>query len=162
MGTMITIWRVELDRHPWHELRAASGSAAEIRASLAELLTAGSPDGVEAAYWQLENHVVVQGQLFGVAPCVVSVLLAALLEDSPPFVRIGVLELLFQILSGESHESEKDKGLGPKCRELGRCGLWLLYGELEANSPGQSAAAVEVLELLENDESRLRAFKSRL
>ncbi len=155
---MSDIWRVEMNRHSWRDLREASGSAAGIPHALEGMLTADSPNAVDVAYWKLENHVVVQGELFEAAPHVVSVLLAALLDNSPSFIRIGILELLFQILGGESHESEGERDLGPKCRDLAREGLWLLYGELGAGLPGQRAAALEVLNLVETDRGRLRAI----
>ncbi len=154
------IWKAELSRYPWAQLHEASGPAVEIPGSLEEMFTADSPDAVKAAYWKLENHVVVQGQLFNVAPPVVSVLLAALLDHSPSFVRIGILELLFQILNGESHSSEREQDLSDTCRQLARAGLWLLYAELKAELPGQRAAAIEILELIETDASRLEAMRA--
>ena len=149
------IWEKELERHSWSRLREASGSANEIPEALRAMLGAATADAVEVAYWKLENHVVVQGQLFEVAPYVVSVLMAALVEDSPSYVRVGILELLLQITSGESHTSEKDTTLGPQCRARASEVTWLLYGELNADLPGQRAAAIEVLEQIETDRDRL-------
>ena len=124
------------------------------------MLSARTPHAVEEAYWCLENHAVVQGQLFEVALHVVSVLMSALLDDSPVCVRIGILELLFQTLSGEAHASEPVQSLGEQCRSLAREGMWLLYGELEADLAGHRAAALDVIKILELDSSKLAYFAS--
>jgi len=148
----------ELERHSWNELRGASGSAERIPDALRELLEAPSPETAQEAYWRLENYVVIQGQLFESAEYVVPVLLAALLDDSPQYVRITVLELLFQIASGEAHQEEVDAGncsLGDKCRARMSEGLWLLYREWAF---GAREAAQEVIQAIETDPYRLEAF----
>lgn len=155
---MMTLWIVELNRHPWEDLREIAGSAGNVRGSLRRMLTAATPTDAEKAYWELENHVVVQGQLFESAERVVPVLLAALLDESPPHVRISILELLFQIVSGEAHPEEENQQIGDKCRQRAREGLWLLYRELSCSLKGQREAAVEVLEVLETDMHRVADF----
>jgi hypothetical protein len=54
---------------------------------------------VEAAYWRLENHVVVQGELFEAAAYLPEILIEAL--DVATF-KGAILELLFQIGNGHS------------------------------------------------------------
>jgi hypothetical protein len=149
----------ELQRHPWDALREASGTARNVPQALRKLFAARSPDEAEKAYWQLENHVVVQGQLFESAEHVVPVLLAALLDELPRHVRISVLELLFQIVAGETHDRERELGnasLSERCRQSAREGLWLLYGEW---LHGERDAAGDVIERIERDPGRLAALR---
>ena len=155
---MKTLAQMEIQRTRWEEFREISGPAQEIAASLENLLASETPEEAEKRYWGLENHVVVQGQLYSSALPVVSVIMAGLCAEPSRHVRISLLELLFQIVSGESHEDEVAAGrpdLGDECRELARSGLWLLYRELKY---GASEAAMEVLEKIETDPTRLAAF----
>jgi hypothetical protein len=62
--------------------------------------------GTTAAYWRLENHLVVQGSVFEAAEPSVSVLVAALADERPRHVRVSILDLLFQILNGGPDHSE--------------------------------------------------------
>lgn len=154
---------VEVLRQDWSFLRQASGTADGIPDALRQLIWAQSPEEVQAAYWRLENHVVVQGQLFESAVSTTHVLMAALVsQDRPDFVRIGVLELLFQIVSGESDESEVARGLvdlGEQCRRAARAGLWLLYREM---TEGQMDGAREVIAIIEHEPNRLHEVERRM
>ncbi|NHZ94483.1 hypothetical protein [Massilia sp. CCM 8734] len=155
---MLSIAAIEIARCPWQQLRIMGGSAVNIPDALHQLLGAATPADCEDAYWKLENRVVVQGQLFEAAQFVVPVLLAALLEPRLSHVTISVLELLLQIVLGESHEDELALGapdLGDKCRERARQGLWVLYGELMR---GNRDCAREVIEAIELDATRLDTF----
>ncbi len=148
--------------HDWAALRVAGGLADKIPHALERLFRAKTPDEAESAYWGLENCVVVQGQLFEAAEDVVPVLLAALLEPSPSLVRISILELLFQIVSGDSHSEEPDVALGEKCRLRAREGLWVLYGELKSTHFGWREAAAEIIEVIAPDSRRLPSFLQEL
>lgn len=150
---------MEIRRIPWSTLRQAGGTAEQVPHALMDLLSASTPELATNAYWRLENHVVVQGQLYQAAEPAVSVLMAALLDDGPRHVRIGVLELLFQILAGEAHESEIALGnrqVGEACRSRASEGLWVLYREW---LHGERDAAREVIELIETDGTRLDAIR---
>lgn len=151
---------MEIHRIPWSTLRQAGGTAEQVPHALMELLHAPTPELATQAYWRLENHVVVQGQLYQAAEPAVSVLMAALLaEESPRHVRLGVLELLFQILSGSAHDSEIAQGnrrLDEVCRDRAREGLWILYREWVC---GERDAAGEVIKLIEADGTRLDAIR---
>ncbi|CAN7536290.1 hypothetical protein LJR118_003858 [Acidovorax sp. LjRoot118] len=151
---------MEIRRIPWSTLRQAGGTAEQVPHALMDLLSAPTPELATNAYWRLENHVVVQGQLHQAAEPVVSVLVAALMEDQPRHVRLGVLELLFQILAGSAHESEialGNEGIDNACRHRAREGMWLLYKEL---MHGERDAAREVIELIEPDSARFNAFSA--
>lgn len=148
----------EIDLSDWSRLRDACGEAGHVADSLRKLLRAATPEEAEAIYWELENHVVVQGQLFQSALAVVPVLLAALVDPSPRHVRVSVMELLFQIVSGVPHVSEVELGnvsLGEDCRQIAREGKWLLIREL---IHGVSNSARDVLQVIEENNERIRVF----
>jgi hypothetical protein len=149
---------LEISRHPWATLRKLDGTAEQTGFALFELAYAANVDAAKLAYWKIENHVVVQGQLFESALHVVPCLMALLLEDRPSFVRISALELLFQIVMGEADEEEVSRGnadLGNACRAKAREGLWLLYRELLM---GEREAAREILEVIEPELDRLKGL----
>jgi hypothetical protein len=152
------IARKELERHRWSLLRDACGNADHVATALAKLLDAANPEEAERLYWGVENHVVVQGQIFQAALATVPVLLAALVDPVPRHVRIAALELLYQIVSGQPHHSEIAQGnvsLLNDCREICREGKWLLYRELVH---GERDSARDVLEAIEEHRDRIEAF----
>jgi hypothetical protein len=151
---------VEIARHEWETFRVMGDNARKVPSALVGLLAAVSADEAKQYYWRLEGTVVVSGQLFEAAVYVVPVLLAGLLDDVTDAARGAVLELLYQIVAGESHQDEVARGLadlGEQCRQRAREGLWVLYKQLA--NPGYAPAAVEVLELLEVDSARLLAYR---
>ncbi|NUT52907.1 MAG: hypothetical protein HOV94_37315 [Saccharothrix sp.] len=132
--------------------------AAQTGDSLAGLLSAREEDEATGFYWKLENVVVVQGQLFEAAPAAVSVLLAGLAGPLSKAARGWALELLFQLVAGESDESAVERGnpdLGPRCRAVAREGLWLLYGLV--GGPYDEEAR-QILERVDGDSGRLEAL----
>jgi len=149
MGKVSELALLELNNHDWGSLQAIVGPADYVPAAMEGLLACTHPDDIEQYYWKIENHVVVQGQLFESATALVSVLLAALVDSPYRHVRITVLDLLFQIVNGGSHQAEVERGLpnlGDICREEAKKGLWLLYREV---LNGESDAALEILEIID-------------
>jgi hypothetical protein len=139
---------IELERHDWASFRVADGRPLDVPEYLRGLISSTTTDDAEAHYWGLENEVVVQGRLFNSAVPVVPVILAALTEPMSRPARVWLLELLFQIVNGESHETEVEHGnpdLGERCREHARQGMWVLYRELHQ---GDARAARVVLDVL--------------
>ena len=142
----------ELSRPDWSRLNEIEGAATGIPVALRELLSAQSAEDVTRAYWKLENRVVVQGQLFEAAIHCIPVLLAALIsQERPRFVRIGILELMFQIVNGSTHEEEVKRGLcnvDVRCRLSAKHGLWLLYREVVY---GETDAATDILNIIDGE-----------
>lgn len=140
-------------RYDWHNLQECNGAAVEIPSAFIELLSSTGPESAIEAYWKLENHVIVQGSLFEASVCVVSLIGAALVEPArPTWVRIQLLELLFQIVNGESHSAEVARGaadLGPRCRKEARKLLWTLYGIFQEGESWR--AAREIIERIDDD-----------
>jgi hypothetical protein len=155
MGINLLV-ELELNRPNWDHIVESDGPATKIPGAIRELLAAATPEQAELAYWKLENHVVVQGQLFEAACFVVPIIMTALLqEERPRFIQISLLELLFQIVHGESHCEETARGLAnlrDRCRAAAREGLWILYHAfINRNLVG----AKEVIELIDKDTARL-------
>lgn len=140
-------------RYDWRSLQESNGSAVRIPTAFIELLASSGPEASAKAYWKLENHVVVQGALFEASVCVVALIGAALVEPArPKWVRIQLLELLFQIVAGESHSDEVARGaadLGPRCRNEAKKLLWILYGIFQDGELWR--AAREIIELIDDD-----------
>ncbi len=106
--------------------------------ALIELGRARTSQAADAAYWRIDNVVVLQGALYEAAVATAAVLLV-MLPAAEPAARPRVLELLQQFSDGESHPSEINLGnldLRRAClKELlrGYClfEYWLGYGSEE-------------------------------
>jgi len=142
---MIKIAERAIDFVDWAPLRVQTGSASGIGNALKELLSGAS----EEAYWKLENHIVVQGTVYSAAEAATAILVAAFADHRPKEVKIDILNLLYQILSGLPAQSEK-YDLVERCRVRAREGLWLLVRELEEASITRDAVT-DVLKLLKYD-----------
>ncbi|WP_188191460.1 hypothetical protein [Nonomuraea sp. SYSU D8015] len=150
--------RTELSRHDWGALRAMGGEADRVPESILALVSSETEDEAWAAYWELENYVVVQGQLFEASQHMVPVLLAALAGEIPQAARKALLELLLQLVSGESDAEEMERGnsdLGSICRKNAREGIWIIYREL---CSGYYDLARDILEVIDLDRDRLAHF----
>lgn len=105
--------QAELNAIDWNSVRDGN----RLRASLVRLLTAIAPEQVEAAYWGLENYVVVQGEVFPGALECCRVLGASLAEIQSTAVLVKSLDLLYQILSGyPSAGMATEEGLIEECK----------------------------------------------
>lgn len=168
MAKTISLAELELARVDWSKLR-------EIRSALKEkivsadyipfvmkgILNAKSLAEAEELYWEIENSIFVQGQLFEAAEYLVPILIASLLEVQEDFIKTTILELLFQIVAGIPHEVEITLGnsqLGERCRAKAREGLWILYKLLVNGDSKDSTMAFEILEKIETDSFRLETF----
>lgn len=111
-----------------------------------DLLSAEDPDAATRAYWRIENHAVIQGELFEVSEPCASALVAALADPRPMWVRVAVLELLFQFLRGHASEAPgTPPDIRERCERAVREGLHLLFREALT---GERDAALDILEEL--------------
>lgn len=85
----------------WKELQTQSTDATNIPNAIVALLSECEED-FEKAYWQIENHVVVQGDLYSAAALVPKYLEKVYLQSA---FKHGVAELLFQIGGGYSSDA---------------------------------------------------------
>ena len=82
----------------WSELSTLAGNAEHVPAALSGLLS-NDKSVFEASYWKIDNHVVVQSDLYSAAAVV-----PKYLEVILPLAtyKNGVLELLYEIGNGSS------------------------------------------------------------
>jgi hypothetical protein len=154
MAQQFALVEHEISKTDWHNLRGANGSASSVPRALRNMIYAIREQSAEAAYWQLENHVVVQGGLFDSAVHIVPVLCAALSYELSDFARGWTLELLFQIVNGTTSTEEYQRGLRDlevKCREAALPCLWLLYHQVLI---GHSSLAREIVRRVDPDVKR--------
>lgn len=122
----------------WAPFRTSIGGAEFVPSAIDRLLHSGSPEQATSAYWELDNRVVVQGQLFGSAVPTSLWLVRSICErDFTPNGLARSLDLLVELAFGEADQSEVARGnhdLGAQCRAAIRGGLSCikaLVGEAE-------------------------------
>ncbi len=147
----------EFERYDWSRLRAAR-SAAGIPAAITELVNATTSEEADAAYWKIDNEVVVQGALFESALPTTRCLTIAL-HRCTPAARPRVLELLVQLASGEAHPNEIEQG---NAGIAGACGreliaiAGLLFDLIERVGPDEDDLCVDLLGLCARHHHELR------
>ena len=148
VATMSKIAQKLNERTDWSSFRDITGSSIDVGNAIHVLLNARYAASAEAAYWRLENRIVVQGTVYSAVVPATCVLVAALADDIPMPVTISILELLYQILSGAQAEDETGVDLIGQCRVLASEGLWLIVKEFV---DGPRDAARDVLQYLNTD-----------
>ncbi|AUX46694.1 uncharacterized protein SOCE26_082020 [Sorangium cellulosum] len=142
----------------WSSLRAVGGDGEGVQRAIEELLLSESGEAAQRAYWGIENHAFVQGELFEVSGACSSVLIASLADPREKWVRVAVLELIFQIICGHASASPGTPAdIVQRCRRVVREGLWLLYREAIC---GERDAALDVLEQLGEGERARRLLST--
>jgi hypothetical protein len=157
---------IELQRTNWEQVLEASGPATNIPIALREFLTSKDAEECERAYWQLEGNIVVSGHVYEAAFYAVPVLLLALLKkDRPEYVRVWILELLFQIVNGYSLDEDK-VDYHERCITAAREGLWILYDnyidEILSTEKDGFDLIVRIIKLVEVDQSRLAYYEKKM
>ncbi len=97
-----------IDAYDWHKLRSANRSS-DVPQALIDLTNSQTREEAERVYWRLDNVVVRQGSLFPAAIPTTTVLLESI-QRCVPEVRATIMELLVQIVSGETDPTEDDFG----------------------------------------------------
>lgn len=91
-----------IDKTDWSQVRHATGTCTHVPRALHDLCS--EEESVrKAAYWRLDNHVIVQGDLYEAAPHVVRALVEILRGRVP--VRTMIYNLLVELANGEAAES---------------------------------------------------------
>jgi hypothetical protein len=150
-----------LERVDWSALRAAGVTGAgepatRVPAAVRRLAAAETADAARDAYWQLDNHVVVQGRLFEAAAPLVPVLLALLAGPLQGPARHDVANLLVEIVGPAAvPDLAEDPRLADECRRLAREGLWTIYGLLLDPDPWVRDFGLRALETVDLDRDRL-------
>ncbi len=148
---------IAVSNFDWGNYETVQGSADRIPQALRSLLDASLAQA-DSYYWEIENQVVVQGQLFSAAEPTLQVLVASLLDPRPKHTKIDVLELIFQIVAGSVSEASDTeyKKLQTRIHSRAVDALWIFYGELDGE---HAAAALEILELI--DPGRMSRVSAR-
>lgn len=149
-------WREELSRVEWSALRVSHGQATSVPEALIRLAESPTIEEGWKAYWELDNSIVVQGNLFSAAEHVVPFSLE-LAIDREDHVRTLSLELLIQIAGGTTHYSELEFGndrLHLRCHKAVTKGIAYFYALLESPSEEVRDRAVELIGLTEDDSAR--------
>lgn len=111
----------------WTPFRTSIGGAEFVPDAIDRLLHAESPEQATSAYWELDNRVVVQGQLFDSAvPTSLWLVRSVCERDFTPNGLSRSLDLLVELAFGEADQSEVARGnrdLGAQCRAAIRDGL---------------------------------------
>lgn len=129
----------------WSSYLECDGIATGVGAALHDLLSSSSVDEATGAWMRIEEHVFSQGTIYSSAEPTVSIMLAALTEDQPPWRSGRILDLLFFIVSGVSLT---DPSLQARCRRRAVEGLWLLACWALAHEGWAQDNALEVIEVI--------------
>lgn len=147
----------EVDRVDWQKVRAGA-PALHVPAAISALMSAKTEQDAEAAYWRIDNTVVVQGSLYEAARPATACLVIALSTVSR-VARPWLLELLVQIGGGEVSPTEIAEGNGDlrtEClRELTH-GLALYLEILESGRLDEKTLCVDLLGLCARENPELR------
>jgi hypothetical protein len=137
-------------------LRLSSGFASGVPSALVRLASSSTVDEALRAYWELDNSIVIQANLFQAAEFVVPFVLHLALVATD-HIRQLALELLIQLVAGQPHPNEIAAGnteLGERCRKAAGAGLANFYALLDSPNDELRDRAVELVGLLEKDDGR--------
>jgi len=141
---------------PWADRKTATGDAYQIPEALSEIR---SPDADvrKRAYWKIDNHVVLQSDLYEAAYDVVPFLID-IVRDRTSFGRELAYDLLFEIANGYAPEDVTcEIGAGERVPLQVACHMALIAGQdvFEGDrhdpDPVIRSKASELLERLQGD-----------
>ncbi len=89
---------------PWNKLSSANGTCGHYPEVFKDLVS-DDPKKREGAYWQLDNHAVLQGEIYEVAPYVVDILVGVLQSCQSCSGRARIYEFLIEIAYGDAMAS---------------------------------------------------------
>lgn len=139
----------------WAALRTAHGSAAHVPGALAGLRS-DDEDIRTAAYWQLDNHVVLQGNLFEAAPFVADELMRILKDEVSGPTKVLIYRLLFEIRNGYAPDFDtvtrdgRSVPLREACQQTVSTALQLYRVDLVAADASLREGAVDLLASMED------------
>lgn len=132
----------------WPSFGVPSESGQGLSSALMTLLQSEDAESAEACWSRIENVAFAQETVYRAAEPTVDVVLAALADERPRFIRSWLLEVLFFIVRGGSVE---DEDLPARCRQRARRGLWLLAREVAATSGPERDLVMETIEHIDPD-----------
>lgn len=141
----------------WASFVTASGPAESVEVALRDLFAAESEEDAEAAYWRLDNEVVVQGRMYPLVVCLVPLLgLVLALRQGSAVARRHVVELLAEFALGCGHEDldEPDLVVAGVEAEMRRLGV-ILSSLLWDADVRVRRAALEILRVTPGEDDKL-------
>jgi hypothetical protein len=146
----------DLSRVAWSEKAVASGTADKVPQAVIGLLSPEA-DVRNSSYWQLDNVVVCQSDLYEAAYFLIP-FLVRLLDEKAQFGRDRIYDLLYEIANGYAPPSVKlrtnegdETTLKMACDREVRKGLNVFFRDTTDEDPRVCAKAKELVELLEGD-----------
>lgn len=148
----------DLSAIPWSQKSIASGNAAHVPEALAGLL---SPDATvrNRSYWQLDNEVVLQSDLYEAAYFVIPFLIR-FLSEKVPHGRDRIYDLLYEIAHGDAPSTVTCRisdgevvPLKQACAAELKKGLQVLLRDTSDADPLIRQKAKELIQLLPSDEA---------
>lgn len=137
----------------WRSLRTVIGPADFVPRAIDRLLTATTDAEARSAYWELDNRVVVQGQLFEAAEAVTQELVTRICSGGASMPGLSrALDLLVELAYGEADASEVavgNVGLGARCRDEIRKGMQCLQATADIGDDRARAAMRDLVDRLE-------------
>lgn len=135
----------------WEKLEQAHGDASHIPKALDELISRNPRKRINA-YWSIDNHVVLQSDLYQAALIVAPVLIEMLKEPETLHGRDLIYDLLYEIGNGWAPESEKYLNIHNElvplktgCREEVIKGLAIYLEEIKNIKSKARSKALELL-----------------
>lgn len=127
----------------WAAFSASPPQADTLARAVGELIGAENPETAERAWWGIENTAFSQDTVYELAVPTTDVMLAALVDQRPEFVREWIVEVLYFITSGGSADNPAIPG---RCRDRARLGLWLLAKEAKARNGPARRRVLDVID----------------
>lgn len=156
--------RHELDRHNWAALGCGCGRSAEHVPTMFEaIITAQSRE--DFAGRTLFNHLEIATDVVECAVPAVGVILAALAGRLSAPARHLLLETLYTVVAGGTHDSELQMGnwdLDEQCRGKAREGLWTVLQVGLTGDAHDADLAADICELVDPDGPRSAFYQARL
>ena len=147
----------------WAALRTAHGNAAHVPDALARLRS-DVDDTRKAAYWQLDNHVVLQGNLFEAAPFVADELIRMLDGELSDATKSLVYRLLFEIRNGYASDTTtvirdgRSVLLREACHQVVGDALSLYRSDLTTADVGVRREVIDLLASMEDRRDEVAAL----
>jgi hypothetical protein len=156
--------RLELERHDWAALGCGCGRSADhIPAMFEAVLTAQTPEDFAGSTFF--NHLEICADVVECSVPAVGVILAALAGELSAPARRLLLETLYTVVAGGTHDTELQMGnwgLAEQCRSRALEGLWTVLQAGLTGSPPDAEIAADICELVDTDEARSVFYQARL
>ncbi|MFI9455915.1 hypothetical protein [Amycolatopsis sp. NPDC052450] len=141
----------------WVSLRTASGDGRNLPQVFRSLASATSLAEAESAYWNIDNEVIVQGEIYEAAEAALEIALSMSSTVPPGPVRKCLAELIQQIVFSQPHSSEVKEGnreIIARCLSLAAEATWVFYGWLSDLDQDVRECALLTLHRVENNDAR--------